>query len=58
MSYSTFACGRKFVKENAIFADTLADKYRNSGIDHGWWATKIGLRPRLTSIQVDGQELL
>src|SRR6266516_3067225 len=47
-----FACGSKFIKVNAVFANALADKYWNCGIDHGRWATEIGLSVCLTRSQV------
>src|SRR5713101_6556349 len=47
-----FTCGGKFIKENAVFANALADKHWNCGIDHGRWATEIGLSVCLTRSQV------
>src|SRR2546425_7485656 len=52
-----FACGSKFIKENPVFANTLADKHWNCGIDHGRWATEIGLHLGLTGLQVAVEDL-
>src|SRR6266516_4339562 len=52
-----FACGSKFIKVNAVFANALADKHWNCGIDHGRWATEIGLHLGLTGLQVAVEDL-
>src|SRR5712692_419110 len=52
-----FACGSKFIKENPVFVNALADKHWNCGIDHGRWATEIGLYLGLTGLQVAVEDL-
>src|SRR2546423_12670330 len=47
-----FAGGSEFIKENAVFANTLVDQYWNGGVDHGWRSAKVGLCLRLTCFQV------
>src|SRR5437667_155038 len=52
-----FTCGSKFIKENPVFANTLADKHWNCGIDHRRWATQISLHLGLTCLQVAFKDL-
>src|SRR5258708_30922852 len=47
-----FTCGRKLIKENAIFADPLAYKHMNSRVDHRGWAAKVSLRCKLTGFHI------
>src|SRR5712691_2648587 len=52
-----FTCGGKFIKEYPVFANALADKHWNCGINHGRWPTEIGLHLGLTDFQVTVEDL-